>query len=165
MDSLLRPRILAVLFVIAGCPLVAHAQDQPFTAAVRACLGVGRACADLDRMVARQADTPAAGTIDARDGAFHFVVGSFITAAGADIAVSMYQIGRGAARERGFGAAWQDSPVPFAITKSGLTAVFAYGLQRIHAKRPKTALVLGLAATAVEVSLVARAATIRPSDR
>jgi hypothetical protein len=42
---------------------------------------------------------------DRRDGKFTFVMGAFITAAGNDLAVSMYQIGRGTAGERGFGRA------------------------------------------------------------
>ena len=62
---------------------------------------------------------------DRRDGKFTFVMGAFITAAGNDLAVSMYQIGRGTAGERGFGGPWQDSPVAFAATKSGMTALFA----------------------------------------
>jgi hypothetical protein len=92
------------------------------------------------------------------DGKFNFVMGAFVTAAGTDLAVSMYQIGRGTAREGGFGAPWQDSPVAFAATKSAMTAVFAFGLQRLHKDRPKTALILGIAQTAVEGLLVVRSA-------
>src|SRR4051812_32101132 len=38
------------------------------------------------------------------DGRFQIVLGGFITAAGTDVALSMYKIGTGAAREAGFGA-------------------------------------------------------------
>ena len=100
----------------------------------------------------------AMATDDRSDPRFNFVMGAFITAAGTDLAVSMYQIGRGTARERAFGAAWQDSPVAFAATKSAMTAVFAFGLQRLHKDRPRTALILGIATTAVESLLVARSA-------
>ena len=96
------------------------------------------------------------------DGRFHAVLGSFITAAGTDVAVSMYQIGRGTAREAGFGAWWQDSPVAFAATKSVLTALFAYQLQRPHRTRPKTAFILGIAGTSVEAMLIARSARLKP---
>ena len=105
---------------------------------------------------------PARGTITPAgdDLAFHFVLGTFVTAAGADVAVSMYQIGRGTAREAAFGAMWQDSPVAFAATKSALTALFAYQLQRLHRTRPKAAFILGIAATGAESALVARSAWI-----
>jgi hypothetical protein len=83
-------------------------------------------------------------TLASDDGAFHIVLGSFVTAAGTDVAVSMYQIGCGTAREAGFGSWWQDSPVAFAATKSALTALFAYQLQRLHRTRPKAAFVLGI---------------------
>jgi hypothetical protein len=86
------------------------------------------------------------------------MMGALITAAGSDVAVSMYQIGRGHAREVGFGASRQDSPVAFALTKSAITALFAYQLQRIHRTRPRTAFLIGLAATAVEAGLAVRAA-------
>jgi len=97
----------------------------------------------------------------ASDGAFHVVLGSFMTAAGTDVAVSMYQIGRGTAREAAFGSWWQDSPVAFAATKSAVAALFAYQLQRLHRTRPKTAFILGIASTSVEAALVARSARIR----
>ncbi len=83
---------------------------------------------------------------------------AFAGAASADISLSMYQINRGTAREVGFGAQWQDSPVAFAVTKGLMATAFVYGLQRMHKTRPKTAFVLGLAATAVEGWLAARAA-------
>ena len=92
------------------------------------------------------------------DRAFKIVVGSFFAAASSDLAVSMYQIGRGSARERGFGSWWQDSPVAFATSKTAMAAAFAYGLQRVHKTRPKTAFIMGLAATAVESLLVVRGA-------
>jgi hypothetical protein len=99
------------------------------------------------------------------DGKFHVVLGAFVTAAGTDVAVSMYQIGRGTAREAGFGSWWQDSPVAFAVTKSALTALFAYQLQRLHRTRPKAAFILGIAATSVEATLVARSARIKQPGR
>jgi hypothetical protein len=94
------------------------------------------------------------------DGRFQLAIGAFITAAGADIAVSMYQIGRGTAREQGFGAWWQDQPVPFALTKSALVALFAYQLQKIHRTRPKTAYILALVGTGIEAALVVRSARL-----
>lgn len=122
--------------------------------------------------VARAQDTtprpePAPPTMTpARDeGAFHIVLGAFVTAAGTDVAVSMYQIGRGAAREAGFGSWWQDSPVAFAMTKSAATALFAYQLHRLHRTRPKAAFILGIATTSVEAALVARAARIGQPGR
>lgn len=91
-----------------------------------------------------------------RDRAFNLVLGSFFTAASSDLAVSMYQIGRGAARERGFGSWWQDQPVVFATSKSAMAVAFGYGLQRLRKSRPKTALVMGVVATSVEGWLVVR---------
>ena len=99
------------------------------------------------------------------DGPFHVVLGAFVTAAGTDVAVSMYQIGRGTAREAAFGSWWQDSPVAFAATKSALTALFAYQLQRVHRTRPKTAMLLGIIGTSVEATLVARSARIKQPGR
>ena len=96
------------------------------------------------------------------DALFQGVSAALIATASTDLSVSMYQIGRGAAREVGFGAAWQDSPVAFAVTKSAMAGVFVYGLQRLHKTRPKTAIALGLAATAVEGWLTARSARIAP---
>jgi hypothetical protein len=99
---------------------------------------------------------------DRHDRLFQSLNAAFVIAAGTDVSVSMYQIGRGAARESAFGAPWQDSPVAFAITKSAMTAAFAFGLQRIHKNRPKTAFVLGIAATALESWLAVRSARISP---
>jgi hypothetical protein len=93
---------------------------------------------------------------------FTTVSAAFVVAASTDLSVSMYQIGRGSAREVAFGAQWQDSPVAFAVSKSVMTAAFVYGLQRMHKTRPKTALVLGLVATAVEGWLAVRSAQIPP---
>jgi hypothetical protein len=95
----------------------------------------------------------------------HIVSAAFVTLASADLAVSMYQIGRGVGREQGFGAAWQDSPVAFAISKSAMTATFVYAVQRLHKTRPKTAIVLGVAATAMEGFLVAHGAALTPPAR
>ena len=113
----------------------------------------------------RPEQAPRPMTLASDDGKFHAVLGAFVTAAGTDVAVSMYQIGRGTAREAGFGSWWQDSPVAFAATKSALTALFAYQLQRLHKTRPRTAFILGIASTSVEVALVARSARIRQPGR
>jgi hypothetical protein len=75
----------------------------------------------------------------------------------------MYQIGRGVARERALGAQWQDAPVAFAITKSALAATVVYGMQRMHKQRPKTAIVFGIAMTALESWLTVRSAGINAS--
>jgi len=95
----------------------------------------------------------------------HLVTAAFVTLAGTDLALSTYQIGSGAGREQGFGASWQDSPVAFAISKSAMSATFVYAIQRLHKSRPKTALVIGIAATAMEGWLVARGAALLPPAR
>jgi hypothetical protein len=97
--------------------------------------------------------------------AMRAVTSAFLITASTDLAVSMYQIGRGEAREVGFGAPWQDSPVAFAVTKSAMAVGFAYGLQHLHKSRPKTALVLGMAATALETWLTVRGAQISTAPR
>jgi hypothetical protein len=94
------------------------------------------------------------------DALFQSVTAALIVSASTDLSVSMYQVGRGTAREVAFGAPWQDSPVVFALTKSAVAAAMVYGLQRMHKTRPKTALVLGIATTAVEGWLTARSALI-----
>lgn len=93
---------------------------------------------------------------------FNVTMAALITAAGSDLGVSMYQIGRGNMREVGFGAWWQDKPVTFALSKSAMTALLAYQLHRLHRTRPKTALVIGIIVTGVEAGLVARAASMHP---
>jgi len=97
-----------------------------------------------------------------REGLFRALNTAFLVTATADISISMYQIDHGVAREGGFGAQWQDSPVAFAITKSAMATAFAYGLNRIHKTRPKTAFILGIAATAFEGWLAVRGANISP---
>jgi hypothetical protein len=148
---------LAMLGLLSAAPVQAQVRLSDLNGV--ACIDPARRCpvpyAHFDNSGAVTEGT-AAG--DRRDAKFTFVLGAFVTAAGTDLAVSMYQIGRGTARERGFGAPWQDSPVAFAATKSGMTALFAYGLQRIHKDRPKTAMILGIAATAMESLLVVRSA-------
>jgi hypothetical protein len=106
-----------------------------------------------------QAETPAS-TAERKDGKFQIVMGAFLTAAGTDIATTMYYVGQGTAREAGFGGWWQDRPVAFAVTKSAVTALFAYQLQKLHKTRPKTAIILGIVSTGFEASLVARTARI-----
>ncbi len=159
------PSLTAPCLALAGLLAALPAQAQ-----VRLSDFKGVACIDPARKCpvpyARFENGHAAGPIGNEatadgyrsDPKFNFVLGAFIAAAGTDLAVSMYQIGRGTARDRGFGAAWQDSPVAFAATKSTMTAVFAFGLQRLHRDRPKTALIMGIAATAVESLLVVRSA-------
>lgn len=114
------------------------------------------------------ADAPAqthASTAEKDDGRFHLVLGAFMTAAGTDVASSMYQIGRGAAREAAFGSTWQDSPIAFAATKSAVTALFVYQLQKLHRTRPKAAFILGIAGTSVEAALIARTARLQRAGR
>jgi hypothetical protein len=89
---------------------------------------------------------------------FQVALGTFIAAASSDVALSMYQIGRGSAREAGFGWWWPNDPVKLAVTKSVTTALFAYELQKIHKTRPKLAFALGIAATTIESSLAVRSA-------
>src|SRR6185436_5020504 len=90
------------------------------------------------------------------DRLFRAVSVSFLITASADLSSSMYHIGQGTAREVGFGAPWQDSPVAFTVTKSAMAAGFALALERLHKTKPKTAVVLGLAATALEGWLTVR---------
>jgi len=150
---------IALLFSLVALP--AQAQGPIAAAAERWCAnptgpcGIDAAAASVPTPV--DATPPAAGTTDRK---FPLLLAAFTTAASADLAVSMYQIGRGAAREAAFGSKWQNAPVPFALTKSGMAAVFAVGLQRMHKDRPKAAFVLGLSATVVESFLVVRAARI-----
>lgn len=135
-------------------------------AVVAVLIALGVASAAQAQTPLQAEERPArAETSGASDGRFQAVLGAFITAAGTDVAVSMYQIGRGHAREAGFGSWWQDSPVAFAATKSALTAVFAYQLQRLHRTRPKTAFVLGIVSTSVETALIVRSARIKPRGR
>jgi hypothetical protein len=159
-----RLRCLPLLALLAA-PAAAAAQDAPLAAALAQCFEQGGACAALTDPAAPSEgpETPAAGRRE--DPRLQLLTGAFITAASADLAVTMYQIGRGAARERGFGAWWQDEPVPFALTKSGMAAIFVYGLQRMHRTRPKTAFVIGLVATAAEAALVVHGARMKPRPR
>jgi len=92
------------------------------------------------------------------DTKFRVMLGGYVVAATTDTAVSMYHIGNGTVRERGFGAPWQDSPVAFALTKTAFTVFFAYQLERLHRTHPKAAFTLGIVATSVEATLVARTA-------
>jgi len=102
--------------------------------------------------------TPSTAAENHHDRLFLALNTAFIVSASTDVSVSMYQIGRGVAREGGFGAQWQDSPMAFAVTKSATAAAFAYGVTRIHKTRPKTAIAIALAATAVEGWLAVRSA-------
>ena len=148
-------RLVAVLTMLAA---PAQAQQAEPAAEQPAGSNVDRAPARLPDPIIGAPAPPAPA--DAHDLLFHMVSASFITAASTDLSVSMYQIGRGAGREVAFGAAWQQSPVTFALTKSVLAAGFVYGLRHVHKSRPKTALALGLAAVAVEGWLTIRSARI-----
>lgn len=113
----------------------------------------------IEKAALRQ--TEAQGSTAGReDGKLQLVIGAFLTAAGTDIATTMYYVGKGTAREAGFGGWWQDRPVAFAVTKSALTALFAHQLQQLHKTRPKTAIILGIVGTGLEASLVVRTARI-----
>lgn len=127
-------------------------------------MGVDARAQELPRGAEASAQTHSA-TAEKDDGRFHLVLGAFVTAAGTDVASSMYQIGRGAAREAAFGAPWQNSPVAFAATKSALTALFVYQLQKLHRTRPKAAFILGIAGTSIEAALIARTARLQGAGR
>jgi hypothetical protein len=150
---------IALTFWLVALP--AQAQRPIAAAAERWCAdptgpcGVDAASASVSTPV--DASLPAAGKTDRH---FPVLLAAFTTTASADLAISMYQIGRGAAREAAFGSKWQNSPVAFALSKSGMAAVFAVGLQRLHKDRPKAAFILGLSATVMESFLVVRAARI-----
>lgn len=161
---------LVALVALTLTAAVARAQDRPSpiglpcaTPDARAC-GAALAAAGYPA-ASLQSDGGFTGTVDRSDARFDFVLGAFLTAAGSDVALSMYKIGNGSAREAGFGAWWQDSPVAFAVTKSAVSAAFAYELQRLHQTRPKAAFVVGIAATAIEASLVARTAQLQTIPR
>jgi hypothetical protein len=158
-----RTSLCALLLLLS---VRAQAQTLPLDLSLTSCIGPAKACTESATRLNEQSDRreSLASAADG-DGRFHVVMGAFITAAGADLAVSMYQIGRGAAREGAFGAPWQDSPVAFAISKSAMTAAFVYGVQRVRKTRPKTALVLGIAATAAEGWLAARSASMPAPPR
>ena len=83
--------------------------------------------------------------VNHHDALFRSVTAALAITTSTDLSISMYQIGKGNAREAGFGSAWQDSPVAFAISKSAVAAGFMYGLQRLHKNHPKTAIILGIA--------------------
>jgi hypothetical protein len=150
---------IALMFGLVALP--ARAQGPIAAAAERWCAnptgpcGVDAAAASASTPV--DASSTAAGDTDKH---FPVLLAAFTTAASADLAISMYQIGRGAAREAAFGSKWQNRPVVFALSKSGMAALFAVGLQRMHKDRPKAAFILGLSATVMESFLVVRAARI-----
>jgi hypothetical protein len=164
MNAAGRASVVALLFVFVTLP--AHGQTPIADAAAAWCGDASRPCVTMfasDAGVSDEVKGNSATAAGRKDG-FPIVLGAFITAASADLAVSMYQIGRGAAREVAFGSTFQDAPVPFAVSKSALAALFALGVQRIHKDRPKAALILGISATVLESMLVVRAARI-PSKR
>jgi len=140
--------------VAMALPVPVEAQETVTSSAPRYSLQAAIADAAVS-----QTDAPAS-TAGREDGKFQFVLGAFLTAAGTDIATTMYYVGQGSAREVAFGGWWQDRPVAFAVTKSAATALFAYQLQKLHKTRPKTAIVLGIVGAGFEASLVARTARI-----
>src|SRR5436190_263934 len=89
---------IALLFSLAA--VSAHAQGPIAAAAERWCADPTRTCGAGTRAasVSTQLDSssPASRTTDSH---FPLLLAAFTTAASADLAVSMYQIGRGAARE------------------------------------------------------------------
>jgi hypothetical protein len=101
--------------------------------------------------------------INHHDTLFRTVTTALAITTSTDLSISMYQIGKGNAREAGFGASWQDSPVAFAVSKSAVAAAFMYGLQRLHKHHPKTAIVLGIGSTALEGWLTVRSARMSPA--
>jgi hypothetical protein len=158
--------LLSALVLMASTRAQAQAPPLELSPSPTSCAGPNKVCTNPpatlnDQNIRHESLTSAS----AHDGQFNVVIGAFITAAGADLAVSMYQIGRGAAREGAFGAPWQDSPVAFAVSKSAMTAAFVYGIQRVRKTRPKTAMVMGIAATAAETWLAARSANMPAPPR
>jgi hypothetical protein len=158
--SPLAPKCLVLAVVLVGSATPVRAQTEIVDAVIAPCVAATANCTpEPSRNEVTRVASPAA---DHRESVFHVATGAFVVAASADLSVTMYQIGRGVARERGFGAQWQDSPVAFAVSKSAMTAVVAYGLQRMHKTRPKTALILTVAATAVEGWLAVRGSRLDP---
>lgn len=155
------PGMLAGLAVVAVIAAPATARAQALPSASAACAVEDIACAS-SAVSSGQSDN---FRLEVRDGGtrrsdrkFQIVLGSFITAAGSDITLSMYQIGKGNAREAGFGSWWQKSPAALAVSKSAMIAFFAYEVQEVHKDRPKLAFVLGVTATALETALAVRSA-------
>jgi hypothetical protein len=170
--------VAAALLIAVGSALPAAAQEPDATAPLSPCVGEPGGCqarrpelVDFSAVLSISVSSPVASEEEAvaparsGDVPFQLMMGALITAAGSDIAVSMYRIGQGRAREVGFGAWWQDSPVAFALSKSAMAALLAWQIQRIHRTRPKTAFVLGLVTAAVETGLVVRAARMTQPPR
>jgi hypothetical protein len=149
--------VCAVCLLMTPAAARAQAVQSP-----EGCAAGERACA-IQPLSASGSFSSAAieKTVRQTDVKFQIVTGAFVTAAGSDIAMSMYQIGKGNAREAGFGRWWQGNPTALAVSKSAMVALFAYELQQVHKENPKLAFVLGIAATAVESALVVRSAGMR----
>jgi hypothetical protein len=142
-----------------------RAAERPLQDLVAHCFDAGGVCAGLESdSPDRDGQATAVGP-SRRSGKFDALIASYVATSTADVALSMYHIRRGTGRERGFGAWWQDRPVPFAISKGAMIAASVLIFQNIHETRPKTALILGLVATAVESSLVARNAWLMSNHR
>ena len=157
-------RVLSGMLALLALTTSLHAQTTVAEAGL--VRGIGRAIASA-RTAPDSGSAPPVVSSDspAPDRPLRFVVGAFVSAAAADVSISMYQIQRGVVTERGLGAGWQDSPVPFALTKGAMAATFVYGLRELRKTKPRTALVLGLAASAVEVSLAVRSARLGAARR
>jgi hypothetical protein len=154
-NTLLRALITSLAIVTFGTNLHAQASAPTFAQAVDH--AVASVLATSGSGAARsEAPAPASG----QDWPMHIVVGAFVVSATADVALSTAQIQRGVARERGFGAWLQDSPVPFVVTKGLVATSFVYGVRQLRKTRPKTALAFGIIATAVEAGLAVRSARI-----
>jgi hypothetical protein len=151
---------LVLCAALLGLPAHAAAQAERADTGAAPCVAGSATC--TAQPIHESVERTKAAAEGRRDEAFLLVNTAFIISASTDLSVSMYQIGRGAAREGAFGAQWQDSPIAFAVSKSALAAGFAYGLQRMHRSKPKTALVLGIAATALECMLTVRSARMAP---
>lgn len=134
---------------------------------VTVCLAMlGAAVPVYAQQTATVAEPPApAAAPDAGSTPFHLLLGAYLTAAGADVSVSMYQIGRGTGREVGFGASFQDSPVALSVAKSAMSAAVAYQLTRMRRHRPKLAFTLLAITTGIEAALAVHAATISAPAR
>jgi hypothetical protein len=157
-NTLLRALITSLAIVTFGTTL--HAQTTvttpTFAQAVDRAVASALATSGSGAAARFDARVPESGT----DWPMHIVVGAFVVSATADVAVSTAQIQRGVARERGFGAWLQDSPVPFVVTKGLVAASFVYGVRQLRKTRPKTAMAFGIVATAVEAGLAVRSARI-----
>lgn len=80
---------------------------------------------------------------------------AYVIASGIDVGSTLYWVGKGEAREVGFGKAFQDRPIAFAATKLGLTAAVSWSLVRLSKDHPKLAFWTAIGATGFEASVTA----------